>query len=241
MEGGDDCRPIFEFAMNVLINLLLCVHVLVCLLIVLAVLMQRPKSEGLGGALGGGMTESLFGAQSSNVISTATRWLGILFFVLTITLSILYARQGRSGSGVQKMLNEAAKAAQPALPGTAPALPVVDGVAPVPAGEDGAKAAEGNKPVESQKVSEPVAPAAPVTPKVEAEVPAPAAPATPVAPAAPAAPAPEASAASAAKVPEGAQDASKPAEAPLIPVLKESALELNPAAPAPQNAGATGQ
>lgn len=218
--------------MNVLINLLLCVHVLVCLLIVLAVLMQRPKSEGLGGALGGGMTESLFGAQSSNVISTATRWLGILFFVLTITLSVLYARQGRSGSGVQKKLNEAAKAAQPALPATAPTLPAVDGVAPAPAGEEGAKALEGSNPVESQKVSAPVAPSAPLTPKSEAEAPAPAAPAPPAA---------EASAAPAAKVPEGVQEPSKPAEAPLIPVLKESALELNPAAPAPQNPGATGQ
>ena len=73
--------------LNIFINLLLVVHVLVCLLIVVAVLMQRPKNEGLGAAFGGGMTDSLFGAQTTNVLATITRWLGALFFVLTLTLS----------------------------------------------------------------------------------------------------------------------------------------------------------
>ena len=54
---------------NIFINLLLVVHVLVCALIVLAVLMQRPKNEGLGAAFGGGMTDSLFGAQTTNVLA----------------------------------------------------------------------------------------------------------------------------------------------------------------------------
>ena len=38
--------------MNLLINLLLAVYVMVALLMVLVILMQRPKSEGLGAAFG---------------------------------------------------------------------------------------------------------------------------------------------------------------------------------------------
>ena len=91
---------------NIFINLLLVVHVLVCALIVLAVLMQRPKNEGLGAAFGGGMTDSLFGAQTTNVLANITRWLGVLFFVLTLFLSALYARQGREQTSVQQKLQQ---------------------------------------------------------------------------------------------------------------------------------------
>jgi len=34
----------------------------------LVILMQRPKSEGLGAAFGGGVTENIFGAQTTNVL-----------------------------------------------------------------------------------------------------------------------------------------------------------------------------
>lgn len=113
--------------MNILINLLLAVHIIVCLLMVVAVLMQRPKNEGLGAAFGGGMTESLFGAQTTNVLATITRWLGVLFFGLTLVLSALYARQGRSSTNVQQKLKDAAKAVEPASSGV-PETPVLSPV-----------------------------------------------------------------------------------------------------------------
>ncbi|MDB6152952.1 MAG: secG, partial [Chthoniobacteraceae bacterium] len=70
--------------MSIVINILLVIHVLVSLLIILLTLMQRPKNEGLGAAFGGGMTENLFGAQTTNVLQTITRWLGGIFFLLTL-------------------------------------------------------------------------------------------------------------------------------------------------------------
>ncbi len=82
--------------MSIIINILLVIHVMVSLLIVLLVLMQRPKSEGLGAAFGGGMTDNLFGAQTTNVLQKATRWLGGMFFALTLVLSMLYSRQARA-------------------------------------------------------------------------------------------------------------------------------------------------
>jgi len=103
------------------INFLLVIHVMVSVLIIFIVLMQRPKSEGLGAAFGGGMTENLFGAQTSNVLANATRWLGGIFFFLTLLLSILYARQSMQHSAIQAAAIKAAAMATPE-PTAAPSL-----------------------------------------------------------------------------------------------------------------------
>jgi preprotein translocase subunit SecG len=99
--------------LSLIIHLLLAINVVVSLLIIFVVLMQRPKSEGLGAAFGGGMTENLFGAQTSNVLANFTRWLGGLFFFLTLILSILYAKQSTQRSAIQAAAIKAAAAATP--------------------------------------------------------------------------------------------------------------------------------
>src|SRR6266516_6391592 len=83
--------------MNLLINLLLGLFVLVSLLMVLVILMQRPKSEGLGAAFGGAVTENIFGAQTTNVLVKFTAWLAGIFFAVTFALSILYAHRSTAG------------------------------------------------------------------------------------------------------------------------------------------------
>ncbi|MEK0446400.1 MAG: preprotein translocase subunit SecG [Verrucomicrobiota bacterium] len=149
--------------LNLFINVLLVIHVILCLLIAVAVLMQRPKNEGLGAAFGGGMTESLFGAQTTNVLATITRWLVFGFFVITLTLSALYARQGRLTTGVQQKLKDsprppeskeapatATPAADPAGPGAA--------VVPQSQGDEGAKKVDAPT-APKPDVPQPVAPA----------------------------------------------------------------------------------
>ena len=90
--------------MSFLIGTLIVVHVIVCLLMVLVVLMQRPRSEGLGAAFGGGMTDSLFGAQTTHVLQRFTVWLGIAFFMITLLLAIIYARSQGGPTRIQKEL-----------------------------------------------------------------------------------------------------------------------------------------
>ncbi len=90
--------------MSVLIAILVTFHVLVCLLMVGVVLMQRPKNEGLGAAFGGGMTENIFGAQTTHVLQKFTVWLGIVFFALTLVLAILYAKRGTGETAIQREL-----------------------------------------------------------------------------------------------------------------------------------------
>lgn len=75
--------------LSISINLLLVVFVIVCLLMTLLILMQRPKQEGLGAAFGGGVTDQVFGARTTNVLQKGTVWLGSIFFVLALILAIL--------------------------------------------------------------------------------------------------------------------------------------------------------
>jgi preprotein translocase subunit SecG len=90
--------------MNILINVLLAIDMLVAVLMTLVILMQRPKSEGLGAAFGGGVTENIFGAQTTNVLTKFTGWLAGIFFVLTFVLGILYARRSASDSSLHREL-----------------------------------------------------------------------------------------------------------------------------------------
>jgi preprotein translocase subunit SecG len=112
--------------MNLLINLMSVFFVLVALIMVLVILMQRPKSEGLGAAFGGGVTENIFGAQTTNVLVKFTTWLAGIFFALTLGLSILYAHRGTGGESAfrrELMKQQAAPATSPA-PAAAQPSPV---------------------------------------------------------------------------------------------------------------------
>jgi preprotein translocase subunit SecG len=108
--------------MSILINLLLVIEALVAVLMMLVILMQRPKSEGLGAAFGGGVTENIFGAQTTNVLTTITTWLASIFFIIVLALSVLYAHRGTPDSAVRRELmktSAAAKATAPLPPKTA--------------------------------------------------------------------------------------------------------------------------
>ena len=104
--------------MGILINFLLGLNMLVALLMILVILMQRPKSEGLGAAFGGGVTENIFGAQTTNVLTKVTGWLAGIFFVLTFVLSILYAQRSVGGSSLRRELMRTQAAAGGAQAGS---------------------------------------------------------------------------------------------------------------------------
>lgn len=133
--------------MTILLPILLTVHVAVTVLMVVSVLMQRPRSEGLGAAFGGGMTDNLFGAQTTHVLAKFTTWLGITFFALTLVLAMVYSRMGRGETQIQRELLSmpvpAAAAASPSpatgsvtvseVIGDVPVVPSASPAAPVEA------------------------------------------------------------------------------------------------------------
>jgi preprotein translocase subunit SecG len=106
--------------LSIIIPILLSILVIVCILLTLVVLMQRPKNEGLGAAFGSGMTENIFGAQTATVLTKATVYLGCIFFGVTLLLTVLTARQSAERR-VGVLENEVRKAAVPPTAKTAAA------------------------------------------------------------------------------------------------------------------------
>src|ERR1700761_4301757 len=96
--------------LSIVIPIMLSILAIVCVLLTLVVLMQRPKNEGLGAAFGSSMTENIFGAQTATVLTKATVYLGCIFFGVTLLLTVLTARQSMERR-VGVLENEVRKAA----------------------------------------------------------------------------------------------------------------------------------
>jgi len=196
--------------MSFIIGLLYVVEVIVCLLLALAVMLQKPKEGGLGGAIGGGMSEAVFGADASNVLIKVTIWLGSIFLVNTLLLARLTS-VGNSKSVMGDLSEQQPAPVQQQVPagqGVEAPLPAVDETLPLPA------------------ETKPVAPAPAKTADAKPATPAPAA-AAPAKPAPAAAPAKPADAKPATPAPAAKPATPAPAAAPAKPA------DAKPATPAP--------
>jgi preprotein translocase subunit SecG len=101
--------------LSIVVPILLSVLAIVCVLLTLVVLMQRPKNEGLGAAFGSGVTENIFGAQTATVLTKATVYLGCIFFGLTLLLTVLTARQSRRVGVLESEVSKAAALPTPKM------------------------------------------------------------------------------------------------------------------------------
>ena len=75
---------------------LLIVHILICLVLITAVLMQSGRGEGLSGAFGAGFTQTLFGTGSSNFLTKVTSISAGLFIVSTLFLAVISGNSSKS-------------------------------------------------------------------------------------------------------------------------------------------------
>jgi preprotein translocase subunit SecG len=127
---------------------------LVCILVVLVILMQRPSANaGMGAALGGGAAETVFGGESANVLSKMTTTLTVILFVLSFGLYLGFVAREKPSV---KALDAAATAA-PAAPAAAASAPA----APAPVAAPAAKPQSTPAPA----ATTPVKPAAPAPAK----------------------------------------------------------------------------
>lgn len=185
---------------DILYYILMFLEVVVCVLLVLLVLMQRPRQDGLGAAFGGGTMDQAFGAQTTNVLQSGTVYLGIALFVLTFCLAVTIAHKNKvPEKGTSLLSEEDKKAAQEKAKANISDM-INKAVAEKTAKEGEAKPAAApattkpadskpaDKPAEAPKpAATPAAAPAQSTPPPAAAAPATPAPATP----APAAPKPE--------------------------------------------------
>ncbi len=73
------------------------VHVVACLVLILVILLQAGRGQGLSGAsMGGSSTQSIFGTRAADFLTKATTVSAILFLVTCISLDLMYARRSRS-------------------------------------------------------------------------------------------------------------------------------------------------
>lgn len=90
------------FIMSILLGIFTFVLILISIFLILLVLMQKSKDGGMGAALGGGMTEAAFGADTDNMLSKTTINSAIAFFVLAFLLYLghIYQRaHSETGAG----------------------------------------------------------------------------------------------------------------------------------------------
>lgn len=181
--------------MDIFIGILTAVEVIVSLLLILVVLMQRPRQEGLGASFGDAAASQVWGAQTTNVLQKFTVWLAVILFGLTLLLAVLVSRTHTSGK-TEKIFGDAKPA--PAAPaaaapdaGAAKVLEKIQDAVKAETAKAGAPAKAAETPKAAPAAVTPAPAKAPEAPKPASSAPAPApAPATTPAPApAPAAPA----------------------------------------------------
>ncbi len=80
--------------LSIFITFLTFVLILISIFMVLVILMQRANANaGMGAAFGGGAAESAFGADTSNILTKATRYCAFAFFGIALVLYILYLKE----------------------------------------------------------------------------------------------------------------------------------------------------
>ena len=129
---------------NILLFTAALVLFFVCALVVLFVLMQRPSANaGMGSALGGATSESVFGGEAAGVLSKATVIFISAFFILCAALYLAFLGARDKGEGEGLKLEEKAAEAQPVSAAEeAPAAAIV------PAEEPAAQPAPENVPAQ---------------------------------------------------------------------------------------------
>ena len=119
-----------------LYTLLLIVFVIDCALLMVVILLQDSKGQGLAGAFGGGggFSTSMFGGRgAATFLGKATQYLGAAFLFLCILMSLI-GPGSRVDAG--SVVMDAAQQAQqqipqtglPLLPGATPTLPIGSGL-----------------------------------------------------------------------------------------------------------------
>jgi len=96
---------------------------------VIVILLQSGKGQGLAGSIGGGMgSTSIFGGRgAADFLSKATAWIATIYIILAIMISVLYKSHSESA---QKSLIEKRMEQQKELPTPNVPLAPVEGEQP---------------------------------------------------------------------------------------------------------------
>ena len=101
-------------------NVLLVIHLILCLGLIILVLIQRSEGGALsglgGGGGGGGMSGLMTGRSASNLLTRATGLIAAGFMVTSLVLSLLANADRNSGSILDEATTAPAAVETPAAP-----------------------------------------------------------------------------------------------------------------------------
>ena len=128
-------------------SVLIVIHLIVVIALVIVVLLQRSEGGmGLGGGGGGGVSGFMTGRGQANALTRTTAILAGVFFLTSITLSVL-ASQNRAPRSI--------------IDGATPTVPVVPG-GPTAPGPAGGNVLDQLRQLQDQSGAQPPRPSAPV-------------------------------------------------------------------------------
>lgn len=94
--------------------LIIIVHIIVCLILIFAILLQSGKAADLAGAFGGGGSQTAFGGRGSvSLLSKVTTAAAVIFMLTSLGLWIISGQEGSSVVGGEKAPATAAEKAAP--------------------------------------------------------------------------------------------------------------------------------
>ncbi len=101
-------------------TLLIILFILVSVLMVIVILLQSGKGQGLAGSIGGGMAStSIFGGRgAADFLSKATAWIAAIYMVLAIMLSVMYKSRSEAAqkSLIEKRMEQEKQLPAPNIP-----------------------------------------------------------------------------------------------------------------------------
>ena len=139
--------------------LITAIHVVICLILIIAVLLQSGKAADLAGAFGGVGSQTAFGPRgTASVLSKATTISAVLFMITSLGLWILSGREVKSAVSGEKPVPVKTETVTPAKKEAKP---------PSQAGQTAPAAAEKDKKQPTAKPADttPQKPASPETKK----------------------------------------------------------------------------
>jgi len=111
---------------------LIILFILVSFTMVVVILLQAGKGQGLAGAIGGGAAgSSIFGGRgAADFLSKATTWLAVLYMGFAILIGVLY--KNRAQEAQQSLIQQRVEDQQNALPeSNVPLAPIEQNQNPV--------------------------------------------------------------------------------------------------------------
>jgi len=112
-------------------TLLTVIHIVVSVFLCLVILLQSGRGGGMGAALGGASSQIFGGRGAGNFLSRLTSVAAVIFFVTSLSLSMMSSRQHSVVAGSHKGTEDAAT--KPADEGKSTPAPAAEGAAPAPA------------------------------------------------------------------------------------------------------------